>query len=285
MSRSRETFDEWCSKIPGLSKVGELAWVDCQPTTVSYPESGLHGLANIESASYWFKHRNNVIATVVKRFPPDGIIVDFGGGNGFVSLGLEQAGYECVVVEPDANGSIVANQRGLPVIRATLQTLNLPENSIAAIGMFDVLEHIEEDLGALKKINRILRLGGRAYITVPAYNFLWSHYDKSAGHVLRYTVARLKQNLQKVGFTTEYATYFFTALILPVLILRSIPYRFRNLGVTEDVEGDHRLPSGLIGTALEMSFRRELQIIASAGRIALGTSCIVVARKTASFWP
>src|SRR5438046_2339206 len=74
-------------------------WVATAHGDVSYPDEGNAACAAIEDTSFWFRHRNRVIAAAVRRFPPlAGPIFDIGGGNGYVSLGLQRAGYSTVLV-------------------------------------------------------------------------------------------------------------------------------------------------------------------------------------------
>ncbi|WP_407641098.1 methyltransferase domain-containing protein [Bryocella elongata] len=77
------------------------------------------------------------------------------------------------------------------------------------IGLFDVVEHIREDVAFVRNRHRLLIPGGSIYITVPAYQWLWSDEDSSSGHAQRYTLKMLRQSLEKAGFTIDYETYRF----------------------------------------------------------------------------
>src|SRR5215813_1634544 len=88
-------------------------WVANASSPVSYPEDGNAECRSVEDSSFWFAHRNACIVEVMKRFPPSGLILDIGGGNGFVSLALEKAGWEVALIEPGIQGAINAKARGL----------------------------------------------------------------------------------------------------------------------------------------------------------------------------
>jgi SAM-dependent methyltransferase len=157
---------------------------------VSYPAFGNAACLAVEERSFWFRHRNRCIVSLVRRFPPDGCILDIGGGNGFVSKELTAAGMVCALLEPGIDGALAAHARGIdPVICARLEDAVLPAESISAAGMFDVLEHVEDEGAALKEINRLLAPNGLLFLTVPAYQFLFSVDDVAAGHHRRYTVS------------------------------------------------------------------------------------------------
>lgn len=63
----------------------------------------------------------------------------------------------------------------------------------------EVLEHIEDDRSAVKKISSYLNKGGRALITVPHNMKLWSASDEIAGHLRRYEKDELKTKLESTG--------------------------------------------------------------------------------------
>src|SRR5204863_103930 len=98
------------------------------------------------------------------------------------------------------------------VICARLEDVRFPAGSIASAGMFDVLEHIEDDLGALRAVRTILRSGGHLFLTVPAYNLLHSEDDVAAGHFRRYTVSSLTRVLREAGFQIAYSGHLFGPL-------------------------------------------------------------------------
>jgi SAM-dependent methyltransferase len=207
-------LDDLCGSIAGLTKLENGYWAHLkQDETISYPDKGLNILADIEARSFWFNHRNAVISAVVRQYPPSGPIIDIGGGNGFVSQGLIQAGFDAIVIEPSPAGATVAKHRGLPVIRAAFQDLQVPDGSLDAGGMFDVLEHIEDDEGALRRVSRALKPGGLTYIAVPTYNFLWSYQDVYSGHYRRYTVSGLSATMRRAELEPLHGTYFFSVLV------------------------------------------------------------------------
>ena len=271
-------LDELCGQIPGLIRTGENAWELPAQSATAFAGEAHARLVQIEAESYWFNHRNDVITAVVRRFPPSGPIFDIGGGNGYVSLGLKRCGFECIVVEPGEVGAANAAKRGFPVIRAPFQNLTLGDETIGSAGMFDVLEHIEDDSGALANLHRVLKREGRLYIAVPAHRLLWSAEDVAAGHYRRYTLGSLSERLRHAGFAVDYGTYFFTLLVAPIFLMRVVAALAGRSSVG-DVNQDHRLPGGVIGAAFRWSFKRELLAIASGGRRPLGASCLIVARK------
>ncbi len=275
-----EILDAWCASVPGLAKLETGAWEDDRTSDISYPDDDLALLAGLEERSYWFQHRNDVIASVVRQFPPQGPIFDIGGGNGFVSLGLRAAGFPAIVVEPEKAGVLTARRRGLPTILAAFQNLQAKPGSVPAAGLFDVLEHIEDEAGALARLSEVLPKGGLAYIAVPAFQFLWSKDDVHAGHFRRYTLERLENALRQAGLAPLFGTYFFSALVPAVWAVRSLPSQIgrREAKGSSHVK-EHTLPTGVIGNVLKRSFAWELNTVNAGKSVRFGTSVLVVARK------
>ena len=170
-----------------------------------------------------FKHRGEIVRVPpskqrnctlfsLKSFVPNGPVFDIGAGNGYVSLALEHSGVETVVVEPGARGARNAKTRGLgTVIHAALEDCEFQDQTIPAFGLFDVLEHVQNDSEFLNSLHCQLLPKGYVYVTVPAYNFLWSIEDDYAQHHRRYTVRTLTKTLESTGFAVKYCSYFFCA--------------------------------------------------------------------------
>jgi SAM-dependent methyltransferase len=256
-------------------------WYCRTKTPVSYPDQGSAVCFVLEDQSFWFRHRNDCIVEVVRQFPPAGPVLDIGGGNGFVSLGLVRAGLEAILVEPGPDGARNARSRGLAtVICSSLEGAGFKTASIAGAGMFDVLEHIEADAQALQRIRGLLRPQGRLYLTVPAYNWLYSYEDEEAGHYRRYTAGTLAHLLQSAGFAVEYSTYIFAFLPAPIFLLRTLPTRLGYHGkiTLAAARRDHAPPSGIAGRMLNALLGLEIRAIRKRMRIPFGGSCLVVAR-------
>ncbi len=258
-------------------------WVSDRTKAVSYPSEGSELYAEIEENSFWFEHRNKVIVAAARNFSPNGTIFDVGGGNGFVAKGLLKAGFECVLIEPSESGARKALDRGVKqVVCATTETAGFRPNSVPNIGLFDVVEHIENDFEFLKHLHSLIVKGGKVYLTVPAYSWLWSHEDVYAGHFRRYTQKSLSQVLRRVGFEIKYATYFFRFLPPAIFLLRTIPAFFNRRNVSsppETTKKRHEPQAGLAGAAFNKILNGEINLIEQKKRISFGGSCLIVAQS------
>lgn len=129
---------------------------------LSYPSTGYDVCFSREDTSFWFRHRNNCILEAVRRFPPEGEIRDIGGGNGYVTRRLLDEGFPAILLEPGLSGAYNGKVgRRLPrVVCTTLEDLALPDASVAAVGCFDVIEHIEDDTAFFRRNRPYSPTGG-----------------------------------------------------------------------------------------------------------------------------
>ncbi|MCI0498069.1 MAG: class I SAM-dependent methyltransferase [Planctomycetales bacterium] len=245
-----------------------------------YPADGARRLNFIEDGSFWFTHRRDCILEMIKRFPPEPFILDVGGGNGFVALGLQKAGFNAVLLEPSAEAVMNARRRGIDhIICSTVDQARFDPHSIPAAGVFDVLEHIEDDSAFLAKLKGLLVPGGKLYLTVPALPCLWSHEDRYAEHFRRYRRDLLCTQLRECGFAVDYATYFFSYLVMPLFVVKVIPTKL-GLAKTythEQTQNEHVLPSGLKKTVVEMMNAWERKRIRRGNAVSPGTSIMIAA--------
>lgn len=248
---------------------------------VSYPEEARQVLFSLEENSFWFQHRNKCIETIMSRFPPKEYIIDVGGGNGFVSLCIQDAGYDVILLEPGSEGVINAKKRGIKnILHTTFQGAKFPDCSIDSIGLFDVLEHMEDDQEFLAEVSDAMKKESRLYITVPAHQYLWSDVDVYSGHFRRYSIASLTEVLNRSGFKIKYVSYFFSGLSVPIFLFRTLPtiLSFSKGETCFETELTHRSRKGFGGSILDRHWQREVEKLKSARRFT-GSSIIAVADK------
>lgn len=268
-----------------LSRGEDGIWYGEGHEAVSYPEEGSAACFDVEDDSFWFAHRNRCIVSIVGAFaPPRGEpICDIGGGNGFVSQGLARAGHEVVIVEPRPVGARNARARGLEhVICASTETAGFRPQSLSAVGLFDVIEHLGDDLAFLGALRELLRPTGLMYLTVPSHPFLWSGEDAAAGHFRRYAAHELETKLEQAGFRVAFSSGIFRFLLVPIFLVRALPWK---LGFRPDQQGlpglarDHLVPAGPRAAAVNALAGFELANLDGLRPMRLGASRLVVAER------
>lgn len=253
-------------------------WKTPSTVAISYTENGHDLIKDKEQNSFWFAHRLRCLTKVINRYPPK-ILLDIGGGNGQFSKHVQSMNVETILLEPGTSGAYNALKNGVQhVINGSLQDAAFKNSSVDTISILDVLEHIEGDEQFLKEIHRILEVDGKLILTVPAYQFLYSDFDKEVGHYRRYTLKNLKQKLKNTGFEIEYRSYLFSFIPLPLLFGRLVLNKFKKKENRKAT--GHVKKSGLMGHILAPLLWIERGFIQNKLRIPMGSSCLVVAKKT-----
>jgi ubiquinone/menaquinone biosynthesis C-methylase UbiE len=172
----------------------------------------------------WEKQRASDIYTLIKQLDIS-LLWEVGGGHGGACFELKKLGIETIAIEPLDTGAAILSKNGIKTYCATLEQLKLPDSSIKAIGLFDVLEHIADTDTFLAEIYRILEPDGTLILTVPACQFLFSDYDSGIGHLRRYSKNSLNTELVSAGFIPNVVQYKYAYLLLPVFVFRTVKSR------------------------------------------------------------
>jgi glycosyltransferase involved in cell wall biosynthesis/protein-L-isoaspartate O-methyltransferase len=85
--------------------------------------------------------------------------------------------------------------------------LALEQYEFDTVVCLNVLEHIEDDRGALARLRDVLVPGGRLLLFVPADQSLYGTIDKQVGHFRRYSREELRQMIESAGFTVDRIVY------------------------------------------------------------------------------
>lgn len=177
----------------------------------------------LESDHWWFLGRGELVCMLVERECARrggrvDRLVDVGTGTGSLLHRFAGLAHEAVGVEPDAVPLAIARERGLDVLQAPADALPFEDGSVDVVTAIDVLEHLDDDVAAGHEIRRVLRKGGVAVLTVPAYRWLWSDHDVLHHHRRRYTRSSLRRVLESAGLRVERSGYLMSFL-LPIAIL------------------------------------------------------------------
>lgn len=249
--------------------------------TVSFPEEGYDTCFQIEDSSYWFRHRNMSIKVLYDLFGQGKTFFDIGGGNGFVTKGLQDEGIDSVLIEPGWNGCQNAKARGVKnIVCSSLENNTFHPSSVPMIGCFDVVEHIKDAETFIRNIYKALKPGGILMLTVPAYNFLWSNEDVLAGHFRRYKLKKITKDLEVLGFEKVYSTYIFSFLVGLIFMFRTLPDIFRKNKPldSKQTQKDHQ-NNGILSNLFDRFLRWEIGRIKKGKTIPFGSSCLLVVKK------
>ncbi len=211
-------------KLPDMDIDGIYTPKIIDEKLISYPSQNYSGEeTNLEAAGFWAAERARAIANLLAD---SGIseMWEIGAGNGNAAIPLRGYGIEVIGIEPLRSGALTLQKNGFMTFNATLESLHLPSSSLATIGAFDVLEHLENPELLLSEIYRVLIPGGIFVCSVPAYQWLFSDFDISIGHFRRYSRRSIRKLLRSSTFQPIEVVSRFGFLVFPALILRRIPF-------------------------------------------------------------
>lgn len=131
------------------------------------------------------------------------VIVDIGCSSGLILRSLREWFPEAAIVGvdyvSDFLGVLAQDLNDIPLVQFDLTRCPLPDESVDAIVLLNVLEHIEQDRAALAHVERILKPNGIAVIEVPAGERLYDIYDQTFLHCRRYSMVGLLDKVTSAG--------------------------------------------------------------------------------------
>jgi SAM-dependent methyltransferase len=133
-------------------------------------------------------------------------------GSGLGDYALEWAPHfnRFTATEADPDRLVRLKERMLENPKIDVREMLLPTDTTgnySAAVSYNVLEHIDDHVGALRSISRLVRPGGRVIIIVPAFMFAMSPVDIATGHVRRYTKKTMSAAMTEAGLEVEKVQY------------------------------------------------------------------------------
>jgi SAM-dependent methyltransferase len=227
-------------------------------------------LFEVEEQHWWFRSRRAVVRSLLARagLPPEPRILDAGCGTGANLLEYGRLGHATGVdAFPDAIR--LCRERGLDnVLEAPVERLPFEPQSFDLLFATDVIEHLDDDVGALRELRRVAADDARLVVTVPAYPWLWSDHDVSVHHKRRYTAESLLESVRVGGWSPAIETYFFTTALPVVAAVRTL----RRLRSSHNGGSDLSMPTTPVNRLLELPTRVEAKAIERGARLPAGVS-------------
>src|SRR3989338_9850117 len=232
----------------------------------------------LENLYWWYLARCYVFDKLLSRFFPNSTgkqIIDIGCGSGGVIPMLSKHGQVLGLdIEPLALEFCRSKGFENVALMKGYYDTGLPSESADLVALFDVLEHFEDDERALAETNRILKPGGHALISVPAFKFLWSELDDAAHHFRRYTRQDMEQKLARHGFEIIKSSYLFF-FVFPLVFIHKL---FGMGKKRENPKFRYQEFPSLLNKALVIPSKLEAFLL-NFLRFPIGSTLVVLARK------
>lgn len=186
-------------------------------------------MAEVAETHWWYRARRAWLRQELGPHLARGErAIDIGCGTGDAVATLAELGAD-PVAGTDLSEHVlegVVRQEGAPaVLRSLAEQLPFADRCAATLISMDVIEHLDDDVVALREYRRLLRPGATVLLTVPAYQWIWSEHDDRAAHRRRYSRQRLVVAVKAAGFEVDRVTYLFSFLVPLAAVVRKTPLR------------------------------------------------------------
>ena len=232
---------------------------------------------DLDETYWWFVGRRAILERVLRRFGKHSrVAVDIGCGSGRNMQVLACLADRVIGLDRSSAALELAASHRRQTVRADGQAIPLADSSVDLLSALDVLEHLDDDLGALDEFQRVLRPEGLLLVSVPAYRFLWSEHDEALLHRRRYVASELHIKLTRAGFRVLKRSYAVFFAFFPIVLYRL----FRGLVPKDPLAPKAsyvRLPA-VLNRLLIALLRLEAWMI-GAINLPWGTSLVVLAQK------
>ncbi len=233
-----------------------------------------------EDGHWWFAGRRRIIMALLERElgpggAPDRRLLDIGCGTGMMLGELSRLG-AAEGVDADEQAVAFCRARGLERV-SLLEGDRLPQatGTYDVVSLFDVVEHLDDDLAMLREARRVLAPGGLLAVTVPAYAWMWGPQDEISHHRRRYVRPQLRALLEQAGLAVRRATYFNTLLLPPIAAVRVL----RRDRPGDELRSDFEMTRpGPLNTALARLFGAEAALLRAGVSFPFGVSILALAR-------
>lgn len=187
---------------------------------------------------WWHRYRRELVKEAAARTAgPPRRFVDVGCGVGTMVEAAAEAWphAQCVGAEASLDALRRASARGRVVVAAAAEALPFADATADLVTSLDVVEHLDDDVAALREYARVMGPAATLVLTVPAYQWLWSDHDEMLGHRRRYTKAQLTRAVEDAGLTVVRTTYVMAFLVPAAILLRRTPLRRLVKGTGEEI--------------------------------------------------
>jgi ubiquinone/menaquinone biosynthesis C-methylase UbiE len=186
-------------------------------------------MAEVAATHWWYRARREWMADELRnRVPKGGVSIDVGTGTAESLLVLRDLG-AASTVGTDLSMLALRHARTVspppPVLSCLAERLPFADESADLLISTEVIEHLDDDVAALREYKRVLRPGASIFITTSSYMFLWSEHDVRAAHRRRYLLHELGERFEEAGLVVDRLSYYYSFLVPPAVLVRKTPLK------------------------------------------------------------
>jgi trans-aconitate methyltransferase len=202
-----------------------------------------HLLDSLTNNHWYYQSKARTLITFLGEIFPKKIL-DVGAGSGFFSryllLNTQVEESRCIDINyPEDREELLFDKK-------LFFQKEVSQHDAELVLLMDVLEHVDDDTQLLKHYVDRLPSGSQFFITVPAFQFLWSSHDEFLEHKRRYTLNQLEHVVRNAGLNVERGSYYF-GLILPIVAaLRLVEHVFPGRKYKPQLQKHKILTNGIL---------------------------------------
>jgi SAM-dependent methyltransferase len=239
-----------------------------------------------EDSHWWFASRTRALLGLLDRevVKNNLRVLDVGCGAGNMILHLSRYG-SVVGIDKNPVPLEIAHQRAYDARLAQAEDMPFQDESFDLVTTLDIIEHCEDDVRVLRECYRVCATGGLIAITVPAFQWLWSHNDAINHHKRRYSRSELRAKLSQAGFEVRRMTHnncFIFPLAAPLILARRGAQRESQLATPCTERGAYQVQlepvSPPVNAILRGMGRLEAAVLRTTD-LPFGTAIICIASK------
>jgi SAM-dependent methyltransferase len=231
----------------------------------------------VEDRHWWYRGRRRVLDRAIAdlELPPGARILDAGCGSGRNMVDLVRYGQATGVELSDTSVALARARQVGEVVEGSVMDMPFAADSFDLAVCLDVIEHLQDDHGALRELRRVLAPGGALLVTVPAYQRLWSGHDEVNHHQRRYDRRTLLATAEQAGWRCTCSSYF-NSLLLPVAVALRALDRLHARATESSL--DLWVPPAPLNWLLQQPLNLEAAAIGRRRQIPAGLSLLAVFR-------